>query len=719
MTAGVDSPVLDYTSLDYASVRADLLRYSTALGTDLTDLNPSDPFVLLVSLLAYVADLLAYTMNQGVLEMVPTLAIRRENFQRSVKKYGYKLGRRQGSSGTLRFTVNYNDTSPVGGPFNLPQTFRVSTADGIIFQPNALTVVGPGVGTVTVDITGSQGEWLYAEAVGTSDGAESQQYALREVGLVESSLSVTVGGTPWTRVELLALETSADTSYAVAYDDDDVAYIIFGDGINGQVPAALSAIVATYKTLKEGEDGNIAAGNVDTLVDSIPGVEAVTNPAAFSWSDVETLQEAQAALPGWVRINDRIVTDADYAEAVKAVAGVLKAAAGVGSGGGCGCGTTVYVVPSSGGSISAGLVADITAAIATQRMVSKKVRIVDATYVDLVISVDLRILSTALSSLVKTSVENLIADTYDVGSRDFGDFLALQSLYDLLAPSKVRGLAQAFVQRFTVTPQRGVYPALQCVGNGDIENIVMETPPKRFEWSVKVLIGGSASVMGTFEVYKRYVGTVSSLTDVAMNDDLATFPETNGLVVANPWYLVLNPYGVGATRKRVVGNTQTSVTADSADLRYLGLNDDEYVVEQRQAASGKILREVLAGVAAGGATVLNVVNAGWAIGDRFLITEGTITHEGQITGGSSGAWTITPAIPASGFTVAATVDAVWQSDDAEIRFVVRQGATTWVTGDQCYVDSYPDLSDLKIRTTDFPRLQSAGLTIRTTGGRTS
>jgi len=717
MSAGdSNSPVLDFTTLDFTSAREALLRYATSLSLTITDLNPSDPLVMLVSLLAYVTDLVAYTINRSVLEMVPTLAIRRQNFEKSAKRYGYRLGRRAGSTGTLRFTVNFNDTSPVGGPFNLPQTFRVSTEEGIIFQPNALTVVGPGVGTVTVDIDGSQGEWFYNEAVATASSAESQKYALAERGLDEDSLTVTVSAVAWTRVDVLALEGATQT-FAVEYDDDDVAYLVFGDGINGAIPSG--AIVATYRVLRDGEDGNVAAGTVTSLVDSLPGVEAVTNPDAFSWTDAETLKDAQAALPGFIRANNRAISDSDYEAIVQSVDGILKAKAIAAGGGGCGCALRIYAIPSSGGALSAGNITDITAALSDLRQTLRRIRVVDASYVNIELELDVRVLSTAFRNVVAAAVQNEVVDTYDVGSRNFGDFMSVQDLYDLLTPTKIQGLGQVFVRKFSLTPAKGVYPTMPAVGDGVVEHIVPETSPKRREWNVRMMVGGTTSplVAGTFEVRERFVCVVSTVTDLAVQDDLALFPEDNGLVSANPWYVRFNPYSPGSTQRQVIGNTQVSVTVASGDLRMETAQGEEFVVERTHTNTGKVLREALGSNAAGGATVIDVVSGSWAVGDEILISEGDVTHRAQITGGSSGAWDISPAIPASGFTTSAFVDAVWVADDGAVEFVVRQGSTLWVTGDQFYVDVWPDLADIQVRPTDFPKLQSSGLTIRVTGGR--
>ncbi len=64
---------------------------------------------------------------------------------------------------------------------------------------------------------------------------------------------------------------TADRSQ-LAYDDGDEAYLI---------PAGVAAISATVQAVMQGVAGNLAAGAISALGQSISGVDNVTNPAAF------------------------------------------------------------------------------------------------------------------------------------------------------------------------------------------------------------------------------------------------------------------------------------------------------------------------------------------------------------------------------------------------------------------------------------------------------
>lgn len=713
------SPVTDYTSLDYESAKSDLTRFAqSSAGLNLTDLNPSDPAVMLLNSLAYGVDLLAYSQDQRIREAIPTQAIRKVNFSAGAKGLGVYLRRSVAAVGELTFTVDYALTSPVGGPITVDENFKASTRGGLIFQPNTPTTIGPGVGIVNFTVAASEGDGTVDEAIGTSTGLAGQRYVLSGKPLIESTLEVSVAATLWTRVNLLALSLANAQEYAIEYANDGSVYILFGDGINGAVPSAAAAITATYKT-GGGEQGNVEAATISQFVSTLAGVTAVTNGARFSGgADEQGLINAQANMPTSIAANSRCVTEADYAASTVEVSGVLKATADMGTAGGGGCGlpVVVYAIPSGGGSLSTPLKASIQTYLRTRKMAGTRILVKDANYVDMGVSIDVHVLEGSSAAAVKGLVSNAVIDQYDLTTVNFGDVLKLQDVYDLLTPSNIRGLSRVFVERFTVLGHTGQYRSAPY-GNGTV-TMVSDTGVDRREWRMEVTSPGSATLAGAFSVLQRYVGAVSELSDVTMGDDSADFPLSNGFV-GGAWYLRINPYIAGSIPVLVTGNTEGSVTVSTPDLRAYGDIGDPYVVEHTETAVGKIYRETLAGPLTGGATVVALTGADWAVGDRLYVVDSAgVTHQTQITGGSSGAYTISPALPAAGLAAGSiTFDAMWQSDDGTLRAVVRQGSLVWSSGDAFYIDTYEKTGDAAIRPTDFPRLTAANFVVRTIGGR--
>lgn len=706
--------VLDYTSLDFQSLFDDLKRFVQARTTmNVTALDPADPLVGLIAGEAYVGELLVYSANQWVLEDMPLTALRMVNFARAAKTYGFVPDPAVASSVDVELVVDVS-----GGPQTIAATDKYATGGGTVFQPISDTVVPGGAGTALVTVAMTQGDGVLNEALAAGTGRAGQRYALLRTPVLLDTLVVYVGGVAWAKTVTVALARSTDTVYAVETDEDGVTWVLFGDGINGMAPAAGAAVTASYKT-GGGLASNVDAEAIDVVQSTSAAVLSVRNPAAASGGDdAMSLAAAQAALPGYVMANDRAVSDADYASLARLVGGVAKAAAVSGPYGGGGNGRPVYLylAPSGGGSITATLTAAVQAYLAPRKMANRRVRTLDRIRVELGITIDVTVVDTYSASVVGNLVKGVVADRYDYATVDFGDKFTLQELNKLLGADQIPGVESALVRRFTVLAHMGQYVNFPANGTGVVQTIstVSGTADRR-EWRV-VFTGGSPAA---FAVYERILGTITEVSDVAVQDAAADFPTDNALVGTPTWYLVLNPYEVSTTRKAVVGNTQTSVTVGTGDLRTVAEAGDVYAVERQHVATGKALQQTLTGPIAGGTAVL-ALNASWAVGDYVWITDAATNPTAfrtQITGGSTGAWTISPAVPAAGLTGAITCDAMWVADDGLTQFVVTAGGTAWATGDTFFVDVFPDAADIALRTTDFPELLDANLVVRTIGGK--
>jgi hypothetical protein len=118
----------------------------------------------------------------------------------------------------------------------------------------------------------SEGE-VSGELLGTSNGLPNQVFALSENEVVESTVEVYVRSGDvwelWTQVTQLTDFGPSDAVYSVELDENNFVYIVFGDGISGVIPNAVSPIKAVYR-VGGGIIGNIGP-NIITNIDKIPG----------------------------------------------------------------------------------------------------------------------------------------------------------------------------------------------------------------------------------------------------------------------------------------------------------------------------------------------------------------------------------------------------------------------------------------------------------------
>jgi hypothetical protein len=88
-----------------------------------------------------------------------------------------------------------------------------------------------------------------------------------------------------------------------------------------------------------------------------------------------------------------------------------------------------------------------------------------------------------------------------------------------------------------------------------------------------------------------------------------------------------------------------------------------------------------------------------------------------ITGGTTGAWTVADTLPAFAAAVVLTVDVLIELQGNT--FALVAGSTPWVVGDVLFVDTYPYLDDIQLRSKVFPELSPQNLTLRMVGGRST
>ena len=126
----------------------------------------------------------------------------------------------------------------------------------------------------------------------------------------------------WTRVDDLALlpHEPGQARDARAYElDPQSGELRFGDGVRGRVPAAGSRVKIVSARAGGGRAGNLAAGTLREIAgqrvsDGTPVTQLkVLQPVATTGGeDAESIDAAEARIPGVLRHRERAVTADDY-----------------------------------------------------------------------------------------------------------------------------------------------------------------------------------------------------------------------------------------------------------------------------------------------------------------------------------------------------------------------------------------------------------------------
>lgn len=203
------------------------------------------------------------------------------------------------------------------------------------------TYLRPGTVVHANVVAATHGETVRDEVLGSGDGSAFQAFALRKgpltylpatgpegLSAVRDTLRVTVNGVRWVEVPVLFGQPPDAPAYTALTDATGATTVAFGDGRSGAAPpAGRDNIRARYRR-GLGRSGNAPAAAVGQLLDSVPGVQKVTNPLpARGGTDPERPDRVRRAAPADVRPFGRAVSAQDYADLALGFPGVGQARA--------------------------------------------------------------------------------------------------------------------------------------------------------------------------------------------------------------------------------------------------------------------------------------------------------------------------------------------------------------------------------------------------------
>jgi len=716
MAAGApNSPVFNYTSLDFSTVKSDLIRYAQSRFPDelWTDFNDSNFGTYLLDMMAYSTDLLSYAINAQVLETLPLTAVREQNMINIGKTLSYQL--RSATAATGQVTLALTGV----GAFTISEHLQFSTSDNIIFQPVNNVPVGVGVTSVTLDVVA--GREIYLETLGLADGTQAESFQLSQTAVIDGTIFVFVNSVLYTETQNIVLAGSGAQVYVRTVDDSGFTTITFGDGQNGTLLPLSATVEATYK-VGGGLSSTVAAGAITNVAGDSTGapiptqiISVLNTSATTGGGPATTLTQARQELPLTVKANDRAVTSQDYATFASLVTGVQRVSAVSGVLVGGSAPVLLFVVPSGGASVdppqgpSASLKTDILTALAPKKMLNKRIQVLGPVYARMQIDVDVYVLAGSSADVVYQQVVAALKRRYDPGVSTFGEFMGLQDAYDTLSPATNPGVGRVVYRKFTVQAYGAAYVNRTPTGTGDIEWIVTdpETADRR-EWNV---LFTSAT---TFQVRERWPGRLSRVESTVVFDDQASYPD-NFFTVGD---FVLRPRPEeNSTFYPVLGNDAQAITV-SGNIGGDAVPGDPYVVERLAFTTGKVLSTTLTADASATTTLTVASTAGFVAGDKVVVRDSLTATASYVTAAVVNVASATSIVLDTAVTATTGwyLSARWEAPDGSVTFAVDAGSTAFIMGDQLYVDTYEPTDDIQLRPENFPVLFDSGLTVRVIGG---
>jgi len=454
-------PVIDYMARDYESLlqaMRDQIPAKLPQWRDFT--NEADFGNVLLELFAHLGDILSYYQDRVANESFLGTARTRRSVIQHLRLIGYELGTAAPAAATLSLSVPGSVTATV--TVNKGDAFATRSQQdqpGVVFEYTGAAPLSIDFSALAPDpVTGrkvfgrpphpgipvEQGRLIRDELLGTSDGSPGQRFPLAHRGLilrppgaappaspdvaVITQLGTVTGG--WTLRATLAFSEAGQRDYMIQIDEDDRAFVIFGDGVFGAVPPPGALIRATYRA-GGGLAGNVLAGAINTVVGA-PQLAllggTVTNPdPATGGAERETIEHAVANAPVVFRSLRRAVTAADYEALARSFKGVGKVRA-VATGWNQ---VTLFVAPSGGrGKVSDVLEAGLRAYLEDKRMLTQLVEVSDVDYVAIRVTAEIAIQTFYAAADVLAQVRQVAADLLAFDRVNFGQTIYLSKFYE-------------------------------------------------------------------------------------------------------------------------------------------------------------------------------------------------------------------------------------------------------------------------------------------------
>lgn len=330
----------DYTRRDYLGLRDQITAYVQTVVPDWSP-DPSDFGLALVEAMAYMGDLLSYYVDLAAQESNILTANSAANVYAQAELLGYTPG----MALSARVPLSVTNTTIDGQGNQADVTIAAGTqaydpSTGLKFEIVDAVVVAHG--TTKTDILAYEGTTDITQ-LGMSDGFPNQRYPIPldlgtyldgRPGMLHVEIgnpSDPFGGESWDVTYGLPDKGPRDRAFTIVTDDAGNSTLVFGDGINGAIPAAGAVIMIKYRKCSGAAGNATTFGGIRQWLGSgdylggpmLPKVSVTNTAAASGGTDVEDVASVRTNAVKVSKAQRRAVTRADYGRVLRESGDVL------------------------------------------------------------------------------------------------------------------------------------------------------------------------------------------------------------------------------------------------------------------------------------------------------------------------------------------------------------------------------------------------------------
>ncbi len=320
---------VEFRAFDYDGFKQSLFQLATTGEdgfTQWTDTLTSNQGVMFVEWLSFMSANLCFMQNFHARQaFVPTVTEAR-NLTKLAKQFDYQIP--NNTAAVTDVTISHEDGTPFDFDVIIPALTRLLTtgATQLIWETTADLTIPAGSIEATVAARHQETKTQSDLADGTDDFKSILTYG----PYIEDSLVVEVDGVEWVQVDNFLDSGAADQHFRIEVDSDSIPSVIFGDGVNGAVPASGAVLDYTY-TVGGGADGNVPPDTITTIEGTFSDVNgnvvdlAVTNAdEAEGGDDREEIEVSKLRIPASLSSKEATLNADDFETVIGAVSGVAR-----------------------------------------------------------------------------------------------------------------------------------------------------------------------------------------------------------------------------------------------------------------------------------------------------------------------------------------------------------------------------------------------------------
>lgn len=404
----------------------------------ITDYSEGNIFILIISMLASIAEILHYYIDNMARESLFTTARRYD----SLVKHGNLIDYHP--HGATSSTVDVVISRPFDSE-NLKAKVLISR--GMVFTDNSgnewQVIKDTTWDSNTTEVTVSCIQHSFYDDT-RIQGYQIPSWEPSDIATIDvpslgngryyehNSMHLKLGDDTWALVDTFAFSKSTDKHFMVEVNRDGSISIRFGDGQFGSRPSPGTLVTECNYYITKGANGNIPSGAITSLPPSLTSTmndATCSNPyPAGGGNDYESFTMLKEHIPLHLRTQGVAITKQDFVDLAMQVPGVNKASAEYE----CGRKLAIYITPDNGEVASTALCDKVYQVLSQKAPLTTWLNVVSAGVTKIILDIDITGNKSFSASVIQNQVEQALLDKYSIEKAQVGGSVRISDIYALI-----------------------------------------------------------------------------------------------------------------------------------------------------------------------------------------------------------------------------------------------------------------------------------------------